>query len=199
MVGSQQLAAVSLRLQQVIDLEPAFGGCWVIFSGDFAQLPPIGQKSLLFDGPPNKCERGPEASRLGHAGRRIFRDPDVSACVRLRVVYRQGEPCPFKESTMRLRGGAMTYADHDLWKSRDVLDKRCDPELVSRSRNFLWLTAENADCGKRNGEKLGEHATSTGGPISDMNRYIAKKQQWGKSRKSSPVSEPLRISLSARQ
>ena len=51
MVGPQQLAAVSLRLQQVIDLLPAFGGCGVIFSGDFAQPPPIGQKSLLFDGP----------------------------------------------------------------------------------------------------------------------------------------------------
>ena len=64
MAGSQQLAAVSVRLQQVIDLLPSFGGCGVIFPGDFAQLPPIGQKSLLFDGPPRKCERGltPRAS-----------------------------------------------------------------------------------------------------------------------------------------
>ena len=66
---------------------------------------------------------------------------------------------------MRLRDGAMTYAGRDLWKSRDILQKTCDPELVSRSRDFLWLCAENADCGQQNGEKLGGHATSSGVPI----------------------------------
>ena len=161
MVWSQQLAAVSVRLQQATGLEPAFGACGVVFSGDFAHLPPIGKKSLIHDGAPERCSA---ASRLGHAGRRFFKK--ITACVRLRVVYRQGEPCPFKESTLRLRDCAMTLADYDLWASRDVMRKDiCDPGLVESSDEFLWLSAENANSGERNGNKLGQLAKKNGVPI----------------------------------
>ena len=42
-VGPQQLDAVSERLMQCTGLAPAFGGVGVVFSGDFAHLPPIGK------------------------------------------------------------------------------------------------------------------------------------------------------------
>ena len=82
---------------------------------------------------------------------------------------------------MRLRDGAMTCADRDLWKSRDIYTKGCDPDLVRRAGGFLWLCAENADCGQRNGGKLGEHAAASGVPIfRDVSLHIdevAKRQK----------------------
>ena len=90
MVGSQQLAAVSERLRQRTGLKPSFGGVGVVFSGDFAQLPPIGQRSLIYDPKPGRVGAMPSApSRLDEAGRRRF--AEFKSCVRLRVIYRQGD------------------------------------------------------------------------------------------------------------
>ena len=166
-VGSQQLAAVSERLRQCADAESSFGGVGVVFSGDFAQLPPIGQRPLIYNARPGKRDGGEKSSAaaaLGEAGRRRF--DEVDACVRLRVVYRQGEPCPFKESIMRLRDGAMTHADYNLWKTHDIMDTaNCDEDIARRADGFLWLCAENADAGARNGRKLGQLAAADAAPI----------------------------------
>ena len=91
MVGSHQLAAVSERLRQRTGLAPSFGGVGVVFSGDFAHLPPIGQRSLIYNAKSGKGgggEKAPAAARLGEAGRRRF--GEVKQCIRLRVVYCQG-------------------------------------------------------------------------------------------------------------
>ena len=106
MAGSQQLAAVSERLRECADAESSSGGVGVVFSGGFAQLPLIGQRPLIYNARPGKREGGGESSAvadLGAAGRRRF--GEVAACARPMVVYRQGDPCPFKESIMRLRDG----------------------------------------------------------------------------------------------
>ena len=108
MAGSQQMAAASYRLRQCADDESSIGGVGVLLSGDFAHRQPIGQRSLIYEAMPRKCdggERSSAAAVLGSAGRRRF--DEVAACVRLRVVYRQGGPCPFEEPAMRPRGGAM--------------------------------------------------------------------------------------------
>ena len=55
---------------------------------------------------------------------------------------------------MRLRDGAVTYADRDLRRSRDILHRECDPEVVSRSQSSHWLCAENAECCRRNGGEV---------------------------------------------
>ena len=56
MSGSQQLAAVSERLRQCADAESSFGVVGLVFSGDFAQLPPIGQRPLIYNARPGKRE-----------------------------------------------------------------------------------------------------------------------------------------------
>ena len=98
----------------------------------------------------------------------------------MRVVYRQAKPCRFEESTMRLRDGAMALADYNIWKSHDVLDpENCDPDAIQRSDNYLFLCAENAYAGRRNGVKVGNRAETEGFPIiryeSTRNNIAAKK------------------------
>ena len=90
-VGPQQLAAVSERPRQCDGPVPSFGGVGVVFSGDSAQLPPIGQRSPIYNAKSGKSgggEKSAAAARLGAAGRRRF--AEVNSCVRLRVIYRQG-------------------------------------------------------------------------------------------------------------
>ena len=90
----------------------------------------------------------------------------MTACVRLRVVYRQGDPCPFKESIMRLRDGAMTLSDYNMRKTHDIMDTaNCDGDIMRRADGFLWLCAENADAGERNGRKLAKLAINDDTPI----------------------------------
>ena len=67
-VGSHQMAAVSERLRRCTGLAPSFGGVGVVFSGDFAQLPPIGKRSLIYNAKSGKGgggEKAPAAARLG--------------------------------------------------------------------------------------------------------------------------------------
>ena len=102
--------------------------------GDFGQAPPIGEPSLI----------GPKAS----PGCRLF--DRFSWCVRLRRVHRQSGVCPYKESTLRLRDGAMTLADYELWRTHDVTpgNDLCSAELRERASRFTWLCAENEAAGK---------------------------------------------------
>ena len=65
---------------------------------------------------------------------------------------------------MRLRDGAMTVEDHNLWRSHDILDpERCDADILRRSGDMLWLCVGNADAGPRDGRKLGLLAEEAGG------------------------------------
>ena len=149
MVGAQQFAATSIRSGEAKSNEDVFGGMGVLLCGDFAQLRPIGQRTLLA---PASSEGSRISAKLSNAGRRIFET--FTECARLRVIYRQGQPCPFKESTRRLRDAAMTIADYDLWKSRDIASDDCPADLKKRADSFLWLCEENASSGQRNGSKI---------------------------------------------
>ena len=51
--------------------------------------------------------------------------------------------------------------------------------LLSRARDILWLCAENADCGQRNGERLGAHATSSGPRSPGTNHCKKTRRQLG--------------------
>ena len=76
------------------------------------------------------------AAILGNA---VLRIPDsFPGCAKFRATYRRGAPCPFKESTRRLRDFAMTLRDCDLRQSRDIASDRCPSEL-RRSRGKLHM------------------------------------------------------------
>ena len=185
MVGSEQLQQVSDRLELVartlwrrahrrrgrpgpdgrLPGEPShfggFGGVGVVLVGDFGQLPPIGDVALIA---PVKAQ-----SRFAAGGQERFRD--FTEIVRLRRVYRQAGASAFKDSTLRLRDGAMTLADHELWRSHDLGDGLRAPigaaaEIrKSLEENALWLVTENGLAGSRNGEKLVQLAEDKNVPV----------------------------------
>ena len=99
MVGAQQFAAMSIRAGEAKENELHFGNVGCAICGDFAQLRPIGQKTLIA---PISAESSRVAAKLGNAGRRVF--DAFSECAKFRVIYRQGAPCPFKS----LRGDCAT-------------------------------------------------------------------------------------------
>ena len=180
MVGSEQLATISSRLQQVAVARGAatcrkrdaagrqpshplagapFGGCAVIAAGDFAQFPPIGEASLLGAA----SEKWADSRRHGNLGRRLFGAFEVA--FKLRRIYRQRGASAFKDSTLRLRDAAMTLADHALWATRDLADLRAPAVLRERAAQFVALCAENATAGARNGQRAGALARESGEPI----------------------------------
>ena len=175
MVGSEQFYEVSDRMEEVVRLqwrrthgrhrrtlpdgrldgEPSsfggFGGAAVILVGDFGQLPPIGDPSLI--------QPGKGQSRKAAAGQRLFKT--FTEVVRLRRVYRQRGKSLFKDSTLRLRDVALTFDDHALWQTHDLAGALAAPkaaEDVAVKRTLeeeaLWLVTENKLAGARNGEEL---------------------------------------------
>ena len=179
MVGSEQAYEVSHRLELVartlwrrhhrgsrdcsaqgrLDSEPedfgGFGGLGVLLVGDFGQIPPIGDSSLIAPG------RG--QSQTAAAGQRLF--AEFREVVRLRRVYRQKGASEFKDSTLRLRDAAMTVEDHALWASHDLSNLNMDPTLRNILEDeALWLLAENRRTGEHNGGKLVHLVTASGVP-----------------------------------
>ena len=50
--------------------------------------------------------------------------------IRFRVIYRQQEADPYKDSTMRLRDATITREDYELWKSHGA-ESLDDPSTIS--------------------------------------------------------------------
>ena len=167
MVGAHQFAASSIRAGEAKGYLDIFGGMGAVLCSDFAQLRPIGQKTLLA---PLSAGGSRISAKISNDGRRIF--DTFSGCVRLRVIYRQGDPRPFKDSTRRMRDSAMTIADYDIWKSSDIADADCPGELQIRADSPLWICEEDASPGERGGGEL-PTARKQGGRRSFVARLYA--------------------------
>lgn len=138
--------------------EYGFGNFGLILAGDFGQLPPVLAASLIAD---KAAQHSHGALRsLALQGQIRFRC--ISDVICLRRIYRQSAQDEFKESTIRLRDAICTPDDWKLWQTHE-LDNTQQLPAWPGSENLLdsalYLTIENAKCGRINGQKLKELAT----------------------------------------
>lgn len=112
MVGTRMLSTIDKRLRQAYPnhQELPFGGCIVYLFGDFNQLPPVLDRSLL----------APADARnvTSVEGRFLFEQ--FLTVFELKQVMRQigDDQCRFRETLDRLALGQLTVTDYELLKTR---------------------------------------------------------------------------------
>ena len=164
MLTRSMLADIDVRLKEwrAFKNHPAknaaFGGVGVILAGDFGQLPPIKAEHLSLLCPNTLHGHG---SRTANLGMRLF--SKFTTVVRLRRIHRQPGASAYKESLIRLRDGAMSKEDHELWTQHDLAadPPACRLTQDQRARfegKVTHLFADNAGAGERNGCMAGRLA-----------------------------------------
>ncbi|KAJ7754884.1 hypothetical protein B0H16DRAFT_1229535, partial [Mycena metata] len=165
MVGCSFLYDISHALSVAKGNDLAFGGISVVFAGDFAQLPPVGQKRLYAHMDKETISRaGTKAGQKIVFGKLLWLS--VTSVVFLHEVMRQVGPenQPFVELLARLREGRCTNADYDLLNTR--LASRLDIDWDSEKwRSAPVIVAQNAMKDTLNVQMAEDFAARTGRPL----------------------------------
>ena len=135
MIGCEMLHTISAALTEAKGNTAAFGGVNIIFAGDFAQLPPIGDVRLYKDVDTTRATMG--SSNRAQAkvlGRLLWLS--VETVVILHETMRQAgsNNAEFVGLLERLRDGVCTRADYALLKTRSLTN------LTSRVE-YPWKSA----------------------------------------------------------
>jgi hypothetical protein len=161
MVGCAFLYEISHALSVAKGNDLAFGGINVVFAGDFAQLPPVGQKRLY-------AHLGPQAATTN--GQKVVFGKllwlSVNTVVMLHENMRQSGPenQRFVELLSRMREGRCTAADYELLNTR--LASKLNIDWTSdKWKRAPVIVAENAMKDALNVKMAQDFAISTGQPL----------------------------------
>ena len=135
MIGCYLLLQIHEALVEAKGCTEPFGGISVIFAGDFAQLPPVGQTKLF-----TWTKSAKESTIFGQL---LWRS--VTTVVMLTQQMRQEGPenlC-FVEMLSRLRDGRCMREDFDLLNTR-LLSTALDEELCQEWQGTLMIVYTNA-------------------------------------------------------
>ena len=153
MLGQKKLARLNRRLKEIKATDKDFGGINMIFVGDFAQLPPVGDRAMW-----KKTRYGQE----GIEGYTLYRS--IKTCVKLDEPQRQDDDI-FLNMLERFRNGTVTEAD---WK---ILNKR-NPNILKQKKkfpknydDFIRLFGSNEEVNNYN---LLEKLVTLGNPIAKI-------------------------------
>lgn len=116
MIGCTFLAKIDEYLRRAKENDMLFGGVNVIFAGDFAQLPPVGDTNLY-------ATIGKSRGKINKTQREVFGKllwMSVDTVVMLTEMMRQSGPenIEFQNLLTRLRTGRCTQADFNLLNTR---------------------------------------------------------------------------------
>ena len=142
MLGQRLLAKIDSRLRQLRPLDQPFGGYHMALIGDFAQLPPVGDRALYVLPPPQTDTS--DNAQLSRNGFTLYRSFTASFC--LKVIHRQQGDSPqqqlFRTLLLNARNGGLTVED---WQ---VLQSRQDTNVPQQERDsfsettYLFTKAE---------------------------------------------------------
>lgn len=118
MLGQRQLARVDSRLRQMKPNDVPFGGFNIALIGDFAQLPPVGDRALYAS--PARVEDTSENAQLSRDGHTLYQLFLRSFC--LQVVHRQQgnseAQLKFRALLAHAASGGLTVEDWNLLITR---------------------------------------------------------------------------------
>jgi hypothetical protein len=174
-IGRAFLGRMHLRLQQAKrgffaqveqpNFNPCscqFGDLSIIFVGDFGQLEPIDDWSMVDDGAswatcPKKMQHLWAHQKLG---KMLHSEQIIKEAVMLKNIHRSQDDMWWTESCLRLRDFMCTKEDWDWWRKHELSHHGHFNDEQKRyfEEEALWLCARCEDVGHRNGTKLAEMA-----------------------------------------
>ena len=165
MVGCEMFAKINDRLIQAklddnnriskaqkyqSQLRPAFGGIGMVLCGDFGQLVPIMQHSLMNSIPESIHDASSERKRFSNKGKTLIDQFKIS--IILTKQHRQNEGI-YTELCLKFRDGSFLPKDYDILLKRDFnvlpLEEQIHLEMYGTK-----LVTTNKQAGKCNAEKL---------------------------------------------
>lgn len=142
MMGLRMLPKVDARLRQAKALDVPFGGIHIAIIGDFAQLPPVGDRPLY--SPPCPVEDKSEGAELSRAGAYLYSTFTESYC--LRTVHRQGGNSPaqqqFRHLLTHARDGGLSVDDWKLLMTRQQANVSAPEQELFRESICLFTKTE---------------------------------------------------------
>ena len=164
-IGKAFFARMHLRLQQGRSRyfsetaqnpeKTTFGNVSVILVGDFGQLEPIDDVSMV-DTETDKPNLRKDLQPLWHhirAGRECLKQ--FKEAFMLKRIHRSKDDVWWTESCLRLRDFAMTKEDYNAWLQHDLSLGHLSQEQKAYFENeAVWLCARCEDVGAHNGRKL---------------------------------------------
>ena len=165
MVGCEMFAKLNERLvqakldenllisnaQQNPSLQrPPFGGIGMVVCGDFGQLIPIMQHSLMDDTPLQLYDNPKPSHLFTNKGKNLFQDFKI--CIILTKQHRQNGVA-YTDLCLKLRDGTLTPEDHNLLQNRhyEYIDGQEKEDLTNKGTR---LVATNQQAGKYNAKTL---------------------------------------------
>ena len=134
-----------------------FGNVSIILVGDFGQLEPIDDLSMVAKETRPQDLRKDLRPRWKHMRFGKLLVEDFKEAFMLKKIHRSKDDMWWTESCLRLRDFACTKEDYDAWKQHD-LDRGNAVWKKERREHFeneaVWLCARCEDVGARNGRKL---------------------------------------------
>lgn len=170
MIGCQLMTSVHNALVAAKVTPDPFGGMNIIFVGDFAQLPPVGDRRLFMSSRRRRNRSGgTNAGQESSQGRLLWLSVDSVVVLDEYVRQSGAENIQFIDLLKRLRLGRCNSADYALLQSR-ILDR----EVIQQDRSWqnapIIVTTNNTK-DALNEESVKRFATGTGQEVAWYHAY----------------------------
>ena len=162
----QNSTLVNLHKDQTL-LKPSFGGTGVIICGDFAQLVPIMQQSLMDNTPVTLHDIPKEKDRFTVKGKLLFKEFRTTVMLTKQHRQRGGD---YSKICLKFRDGSFTPEDHLKLQKRNYDELRLEKKL-HLEQNGTRIVTTNKDAGNWNGKRLIAIAKSSSRKIFRINAF----------------------------